>query len=221
MSIALFKRVAKYPVCSAACLHVSATSRHSQPRWPNLRNASPRSPERQSRPFKPSMCLPTILRIPRSPRFSAISILRSSCPATWRARGCIRRSIPSPRLQACSIRALLARRITVSRDVRKTIAHYRELQEIIALLGIEELSAADRRAVKQARHLMRFLTQPFMVTVAFTGKPGRSVELEATLAGCRAILDGGADDWAESSLYMVGDFEEARQREANGRRSAA
>lgn len=116
---------------------------------------------------------------------------------------------------------MLARRITVSRDVRKTIAHYRELQEIIALLGIEELSAADRRAVKQARHLMRFLTQPFMVTVAFTGKPGRSVELEATLAGCRAILDGGADDWAESSLYMVGDFEEARQREANGRRSAA
>jgi len=109
----------------------------------------------------------------------------------------------------------------IAQDVRKTIAHYRELQEIIALLGIEELSAADRRAVKQARHLMRFLTQPFMVTVAFTGKPGRSVELEATLAGCRAILDGGADDWAESSLYMVGDFEEARQREANGRRSAA
>ena len=109
----------------------------------------------------------------------------------------------------------------IAQDVRKTIAHYRELQEIIALLGIEELSAADRRAVKQARRLMRFLTQPFMVTVAFTGKPGRSVELEATLAGCRAILDGEADDWAESSLYMVGDFEEARQREANGRSSAA
>ena len=109
----------------------------------------------------------------------------------------------------------------IAQDVRKTIAHYRELQEIIALLGIEELSAADRRAVKQARRLMRFLTQPFMVTVAFTGKPGRSVELEATLAGCRAILDGEADDWAESSLYMVGDFEEARQREANARSSAA
>ena len=86
----------------------------------------------------------------------------------------------------------------IAQNVRKTIAHYRELQEIIALLGIEELSAADRRAVKQARRLMRFLTQPFMVTVAFTGKPGRSVELEATLAGCRAILDGEADDWAEA-----------------------
>jgi F-type H+-transporting ATPase subunit beta len=62
---------------------------------------------------------------------------------------------------------------------------------------------------------MRFLTQPFMVTVAFTGKSGRTVGLEATLAGCRAILDGVADGWAESSLYMVGDLEEARAREAS------
>ena len=107
-----------------------------------------------------------------------------------------------------------------AQDVRKTIAHYRELQEIIALLGIEELSTADRTAVKRARHLMRFLTQPFMVTVVFTGKPGRTVELEATLAGCRAILDGEADEWAESSLYMVGDLEEARQKETQARASA-
>lgn len=102
----------------------------------------------------------------------------------------------------------------IAQDVRKTIAHYRELREIIALLGIEELSAADRDTVKRARRLMRFLTQPFMVTVAFTGKSGRSVELEATLAGCRAILNGETDDWAESSLYMVGDLDEARRKEA-------
>jgi F-type H+-transporting ATPase subunit beta len=102
----------------------------------------------------------------------------------------------------------------IAQDVRRTIAHYRELQEIIALLGMEELSAVDRSVVNRARRLMRFLTQPFMVTVAFTGKPGRSVELEATLAGCRAILDGETDDWAESSLYMIGDLEEARQKEA-------
>ncbi|HUA56882.1 MAG TPA: F0F1 ATP synthase subunit beta [Candidatus Sulfotelmatobacter sp.] len=100
-----------------------------------------------------------------------------------------------------------------AQDVRKTIAHYRELQEIIALLGIEELSAADRTAVNRARRLMRFLTQPFEVTVAFTGKHGRTVELAATLAGCRAILDGEADAWAESSLYMVGDLDEARRKE--------
>lgn len=98
-------------------------------------------------------------------------------------------------------------------DVRKTIAHYRDLQEIIALLGIEELSAADRTVVARARRLMRFLTQPFMVTIAFTGKPGRAVELDATLAGCRAILDGETDGWAESSLYMVGDLDEARNKE--------
>jgi F-type H+/Na+-transporting ATPase subunit beta len=101
----------------------------------------------------------------------------------------------------------------IAQEVRKTIAHYRDLQEIIALLGIEELSAIDRQAVKRARRLMRFLTQPFMVTVAFTGKEGRAVEVADTLAGCSAILDGEADNWAESSLYMIGGLEEARERE--------
>ncbi len=101
----------------------------------------------------------------------------------------------------------------IAQEVRKVIGHYRDLQEIIALLGIEELNAADRQAVKRARRLMRFLTQPFMVTVAFTGKEGRSVELADTLAGCRAILDGEADDWAEGSLYMIGGLDEARARE--------
>ena len=104
-----------------------------------------------------------------------------------------------------------------AQDVRKTIAHYRELQEIIALLGIEELTAVDRTVVKRARRLMRFLTQPFMVTVAFTGKPGRAVELATTLAGCRAILDGETDEWAEGSLYLVGDLEEARQKESEAK----
>ena len=111
-------------------------------------------------------------------------------------------------------RQLGDRHYRVAQEVRTASAHYRDLQEVIALLGIEELSAADRSIVKRARHLMRFLTQPFMVTVAFTGKPGRTVELEATLAGCDAILTGETDDWAESSLYMVGDFDEARGREA-------
>src|ERR1700732_2342755 len=100
--------------------------------------------------------------------------------------------------------------------VRKTIGHYRALQEIIALLGIEELSSADRTAVKRSRRLMRFLTQPLMVTVAFTGKQGRSVELDTTLGGCRTILEGEADDWAESSLYMVGDYFAACHRYVGG-----
>jgi F-type H+/Na+-transporting ATPase subunit beta len=96
--------------------------------------------------------------------------------------------------------------------VREAIAHYQELADVIALLGVEELGAADRLIVARARKLLRFLTQPFSVTEAFTGAPGRSVSLTDTLAGCRAILDGEADDWPESALYMLGDFSEARQR---------
>jgi F-type H+-transporting ATPase subunit beta len=98
--------------------------------------------------------------------------------------------------------------------VRQVLARFKELADIISLLGVEELGADDRQVVKRARRLQRFLTQPFMVTEAFTGTPGASVSLADTLAGCRAILDGAADDWAESSLYMVGTLEDARQKEA-------
>jgi len=101
----------------------------------------------------------------------------------------------------------------IAEQVRETIAHYLELQDIITLLGIEELSAHDRIIVKRARRLQRFLTQPFAVTEAFTGKPGRSVPLAETLRGCRAILDGACDQWAESSVYMVGTIDEARAKE--------
>ncbi|MEO6972594.1 MAG: F0F1 ATP synthase subunit beta [Rhodoferax sp.] len=97
--------------------------------------------------------------------------------------------------------------------VRRTIEHYRSLQDVIALLGVQELGAEDRRLVGRARRLQRFLTQPFTVTEAFTGMPGRSVTLADTLAGCNAILDGDCDDWDEASLYMVGTLDEARQRE--------
>ncbi len=82
---------------------------------------------------------------------------------------------------------------------------------MIALLGVEELGAQDRRIVGRARRLQRFLTQPFAVTEAFTGMPGRSVPLADTLAGCRAILAGEADAWQESSLYMIGGLDEARR----------
>ena len=73
----------------------------------------------------------------------------------------------------------------IAEEVREAIAHYKELQDIISLLGIEELSAQDRLIVARARRLQRFLTQPFAVTEAFTGKPGRSVPLVETLKGCR------------------------------------
>jgi F-type H+-transporting ATPase subunit beta len=110
---------------------------------------------------------------------------------------------------------------TLAERVRETIAHYRELQDVIALLGVEELGAQDRLLVARARRLQRFLTQPFTVTEAFTGTAGRSVRLADTLAGCRAILDGETDEWAEGSLYMIGGIETARQKERGRKRAAA
>ncbi|PEQ11598.1 F0F1 ATP synthase subunit beta [Novosphingobium sp. PC22D] len=106
-------------------------------------------------------------------------------------------------------------------DVRRMIEHYRELQDVISLLGMEELGAQDRRMVERARRLQRFLTQPFTVTEAFTGTPGKSVSIADTIAGCRAILDGECDDWAESSLFMVGTLEEARAKETAARNAGA
>jgi F-type H+-transporting ATPase subunit beta len=105
----------------------------------------------------------------------------------------------------------------IAQEVRSTIEHYRELQDIIAILGIEELSPADRLVVKRARRLQRFLTQPFAVTEAFTGQKGRSVKLAETLRGCGAILAGECDEMAEASFYMAGTLDEVREREAAAR----
>ncbi|HET9018897.1 MAG TPA: F0F1 ATP synthase subunit beta [Acetobacteraceae bacterium] len=105
-----------------------------------------------------------------------------------------------------------AEHYAIAERAREILAHWRDLRDVIALLGVEELGAQDRQAVARARRLQRFLTQPFAVTEAFTGLPGRSVKLADTLTGCRAILDGEADDWPESALYMVGDLAEARRK---------
>lgn len=101
----------------------------------------------------------------------------------------------------------------IAGEVRETLARFAELQDIISLLGIEELGIADKRIVTRARRLQRFLSQPFVVTEAFTGTPGQSVSRADTLAGCRAILAGEADGWAEASLYMVGTIADARAKE--------
>jgi F-type H+/Na+-transporting ATPase subunit beta len=108
----------------------------------------------------------------------------------------------------------------VATEVRRNIEHYRELQDVISLLGIEELGAEDRRIVERARRLQRFFTQPFAVTEAFSGLPGRSVAIADTIAGCKAILAGECDDWQESSLYMVGTLDEARDKEKASRVAA-
>jgi F-type H+-transporting ATPase subunit beta len=103
------------------------------------------------------------------------------------------------------------RHYRVALQVKETIERYRELQDIISMLGLEELSAEDQLTVRRARRLERFLTQPLFATEAFTGHAGRHVHLEDTLSGCEAILHGKYDGMDESALYMIGAVTEARQ----------
>jgi len=101
------------------------------------------------------------------------------------------------------------RHYRVAQDVRRTLATYEELRDIIAMLGLEELSVEDRRVVARARRLERFLTQPFFTTEQFTGYEGRSVSLDDTITGCERILADELEGRHESSLYMIGHVGEA------------
>lgn len=103
------------------------------------------------------------------------------------------------------------RHYRIAQAVRKTLAEYEELKDLIAMLGLEELSLADRRTVHRARRLERYLTQPFFTTEHFTGRPGRNVPLPRVLDDCERILNDGCADWAEAELYMIGTLDEARR----------
>jgi F-type H+-transporting ATPase subunit beta len=105
----------------------------------------------------------------------------------------------------------------VARAVRHALAEYEELKDIIAMLGLEELSERDRATVARARKLERFLTQPFFSTEAFTGKEGRLVSREDTIDGCERILADAFDDRGEGDFYMIGAIDEV----AGGAREAA
>ena len=93
----------------------------------------------------------------------------------------------------------------VARQVQQTLQRYRDLQDIIAILGVEELSEDDKLAVSRARKMQRFLTQPMFVAAQFTGRDGRYVKIADTVRGFREILDGKYDDLPEQAFYMVGD----------------
>ena len=99
----------------------------------------------------------------------------------------------------------------VARDVVKTLQRYKDLQDIIAILGMEELSDADKLVVSRARKMQRFLTQPMSVAEPFTGRPGRYVSMKDTVKGFKEILDGKHDDKAETAFYMVGTIEEVKK----------
>lgn len=103
------------------------------------------------------------------------------------------------------------RHYDIARAVRRTLAEYEELRDIIAMLGLEELSAADRAVVARARRLERFLTQPFRVAEIFSGTPGQRVAIEDTLAGCEYILEQSRFTDSEMDYYMIGALPQAER----------
>lgn len=103
------------------------------------------------------------------------------------------------------------RHFNLAQHVRKTLAQYEELKDIIAMLGLEQLSQEDRKIVNRARRLERFLTQPFYVTEAFSDRQGKFIHLDETLSGCERILNDEFKDYPESALFMIGTIEEVKR----------
>jgi len=102
----------------------------------------------------------------------------------------------------------------IARDVQQILQAYKGLQDIIAILGMDELSEEDKLTVARARKIQRFLSQPFQVAEVFTGTPGKFVSLEDTISGFAEVLDGKHDDKAEGAFYMVGDIAEVAEKNA-------
>jgi F-type H+-transporting ATPase subunit beta len=99
-----------------------------------------------------------------------------------------------------------------ARDVQNTLQRYKELKDIIAILGMDELSEEDKLVVARARKVQQFLSQPFFVAEVFTGSPGKYVSLKDTIAGFRGIVDGEYDHLPEQSFYMVGSIDEVVEK---------
>jgi F-type H+-transporting ATPase subunit beta len=105
----------------------------------------------------------------------------------------------------------------VARGVQKMLQKYKDLQDIIAILGMDELSEEDKSVVERARKIEKFLSQPFFVAEVFTGSPGKYVSLENTIKGFKGILEGEYDHLPESAFYMVGDMNEAIEKAAKAK----
>ena len=100
----------------------------------------------------------------------------------------------------------------MARGVQECLQRYAELKDIIAILGMEELSYEDKQTVYRARKLQKFLSQPMSVAKAFTGEEGRFVPLSDTIESFRQIIDGEADELPENAFFMVGGIDEARKK---------
>ena len=109
----------------------------------------------------------------------------------------------------------------VAREVQKILQTYKSLQDIIAILGMDELSEEDKLTVARARKIQRFLSQPFFVAEVFTGSPGKLVDLDATIKGFDSICRGDFDHLPEAAFYMVGTIEEAIEKAEKMAKEAA
>jgi len=118
-------------------------------------------------------------------------------------------------------RTLGDRHYKVARDVQKTLQTYKSLQDIIAILGMDELSEEDKLVVSRARKIQKFLSQPFHVAEVFTGSPGKFVSLEDTIKGFEGLVNGDYDDITENAFYMVGTIEEALEKSKKMEEDAA
>lgn len=100
----------------------------------------------------------------------------------------------------------------IASDTQKILQDYRSLQDIITILGMDELSPEDKLVVERARRVQRMLSQPFFMSEVFSGQPGKFVQLQDTLDAFNALLEGEGDEYPESSFYMTGSFEEAQEK---------
>ena len=103
----------------------------------------------------------------------------------------------------------------MARNVQGILQRYKELRDIIAILGMDELSESDKLIVARARKMQRFLSQPFFVAEVFTGSPGKYVSLKDTIAGFKGIINGEYDNIPEQAFYMVGTIDEALEKAKN------
>ena len=112
------------------------------------------------------------------------------------------------------------RHYLLAQEIRRTLAQYEDLKDIISMLGLEQLAPEDRNVVARARRLERFLTQPFFATEQFSGIKGKLVSLKDSLDGCERILRDEFKDYPESALYMIGAIDEAKEKFKAGKPAA-
>ena len=203
------------PRSSAGCRPPSATSPTWPPRWPASRNGSRRPRRAPSRPSRRSSCpaddytdpapattfahLDSTIRLERN--IAELGIYPAVDPLTSTSR------VLDPLVVG-------QEHYDVAQETKRVLQRYRDLQDIIAILGIDELSEEDKSTVARARRLQRFMSQPFFVGEVFTGRPGKYVPIKDTVASFKEILDGKTDELPEQAFFLAGTLDDVRENAA-------